>query len=241
MRGERRADVLERLARPEPELVPDVDRDRVVADARRRHDPQARRLPDLRDVRRLDAVRRIDPAGEQVLRLRIRVVEDLEDDRLEVDVLLVVVVRRLRHRDVVLRHAFLEPVGAHADRALRKLRPELVELRRRHDHSGPIGELGDERRVRRLEMDDHRVGALRAHAGDRRDLARAPRPGQRQVTVERGLDRARVQRRAVVELDPLPEPDRDRQLVLGDLRQRSGELRDDLEMRVDVVELLADR
>jgi len=54
-------------------------------------------------------------------------------------------------------------------------------------------------------------------------------PRQRLVPVERLLHGRRVERRAVVELDPGAELDRDRLLVRGERGKSCGELRDDLE------------
>jgi hypothetical protein len=50
-----------------------------------------------------------------------------------------------------------------------------------------------------------------------------------------------VERRSVVELDPGAKRDRHGELVLGDRRERGGQLRDDLSLRVQVVQLLAER
>jgi hypothetical protein len=56
---------------------------------------------------------------------------------------------------------------------------------------------------------------------------------------ERNLHRLRVQRCPVVEPDAAPNPDRQRPFVARQHRQRGCKLRDDLELGVQVVELLA--
>ena len=132
----------------------------------------------------------------------------------------------------------LERADAH--RVRRELRAaELLELRRRQDHPGAVGEQRQERRGRRLEVQAHRVRVDdldRLHGGE---IAGAARLLVGEVVLERRLDGLRVERRAVVEPDALLQRDRERLAVLGDRRQRGRELRDDLELRPDVVELLA--
>src|SRR5581483_9581034 len=69
---------------------------------------------------------------------------------------------------------------------------------------------------------------------------RAGRPLQRQVAVQGGDDGGCVERGAVVELDPLAQRDRVGELVLRDRRQRRSQLRHDLRLGIQVVELLAE-
>ena len=65
------------------------------------------------------------------------------------------------------------------------------------------------------------------------------RAGVGHEALDRGDDRLRVERRAVVELDPLAQLDRVAELVLREHRQRGGEHRDELQLGVVVVEPLA--
>ena len=82
--------------------------------------PQARGLPDARELRRRDPVEHLDVARLQRRRRRGRVGHRLEDDLVEVDVLLVVVVGRLDHGDVVADDAVVEHERADADRVRRR-------------------------------------------------------------------------------------------------------------------------
>ena len=82
---------------PEPVRVADVDRDPLVADRRRLEQAQRQSLAiDWRSVDGDALLDVIDVVRPQVLRRALRVGDDLPDDRVEVHVLLVVVVRRLR-------------------------------------------------------------------------------------------------------------------------------------------------
>src|SRR5262249_21709895 len=74
---------------------------------------------------------------------------------------------------------------------------------------------------------------------DRGDLALAHRAREGEIAIQRLFDCVARERRAVVELDPAPDLDRVGELVLGDLRHPVGELRDDVQALVEVVELLA--
>ena len=100
---------------------------------RRLDHPQARGLPDAVELGRRDLVEHLDVARLQRRRRRGRVGHRLEDDLVEVDVLLVVVVGRLDHGDVVADDAVVEHERADADRIRREVVAELGQLRRRQD------------------------------------------------------------------------------------------------------------
>ncbi len=109
-----------------------------------------------------------------------------------------------------------------------------------HDHAGAVGELGDQRRERVLELQSHGrgVGHLDLVHGGQLGLAERALHGH--VPLEARLDRLRVHGLAVVELDALAQLDGDRLAVLGGLvRQR--QLRHDVELVVDVEQLVAQR
>ncbi len=111
-----------------PTLIPDeMEPDREVAE-----DPEAVLLDALQDVLR-DLVEGLDVAGlerrggGEVAGLRG------EDDLVEMDVLLVVVVRRPDHGHALARHVALEHERPDADGVVAEARAEIGELRRRHD------------------------------------------------------------------------------------------------------------
>src|SRR6266545_4834292 len=239
-RRDLRADVrVRQLA--EAVLVPEVDRDPLVAEARRLEDLQAGRALDARELRGRDSIERLEVAGLERGGCGRGVVLDLEDDLVEMDVLLGVVVRRLDDRDAVARDATVEHERADAHGGSSELVAELRELCGRHDHPRAVGELRRERRVRRLEVEHDRVRTLGRDAVDRRELARAGRSLQRLMALDRRHDGGGVERRAVVELDPPAQRDRDGEPVLREPRQRGGELRPDAGLVVEVVQLLAER
>ena len=117
----------------------------------------------------------------------------------------------------------------------REVGPELGQLRRRED----IRVAADERRVARFQVVDDGVRPGRGDAVDARVVAGPGRAGVGHEALDRGDDRLRVERRAVVELDSLAQLDRVAELVLRDHRHRGGEHRDQLQFGVEVVEPLA--
>ena len=165
---------------------------------------QRRRVHDALQLGRVGSVERLQVAGLERGRRRSGVVLDLEHDLREVDVLLVVVVGRLHDRDAVAGDPVVVHEGADADRVGRELVAKLVELSRRQDHPGAVGELRSQRRVGGLQVDHHGVSAARRDVVDRRDLTRASRALQRLVALQRLHDGGGVEGGAVVELDPLP-------------------------------------
>ena len=175
----------------------------------------------------------------QVCGARARVGDDPEDDPVQLDLAPRVVELRLVEDDPVAGRPAreLERPGAHGTRC--EPRPERIERLRRHDHPRAVCELGQERREARVEPQPNRVVVHHLDGRDRRDLAGPGRSGQRPVPVERGLDRRCIQRRSVVEADTAADLDRHRLLVARKAWQRGCELRNDLEPRVQVVQLLA--
>ena len=93
---------------PEPVRVADVDGDPLIADRRRLEQAQRGVAGDRLEIGRGDALADVDVVRPEVRGTRSGVGDDLPDDRVEVDVLLAVVVRRFRERDVVAGAAILE-------------------------------------------------------------------------------------------------------------------------------------
>ncbi len=170
---------------------------------------------------------------------RARVGDDSEDDPVELDLAPRVVELRLVDNDPVAGRSTRELERSDAHRRRSEPRPELGERLRRHDHSGAIGQLGRQRRKACVELQSHREVVHDVDRRDRRDLAGPRGPGQGSMPVERGFHRLGVQRRSVVEADAAANPDRHRLLVAREPRHRGRELRNDLELRVQVIELLA--
>jgi hypothetical protein len=116
-----------------------------------------------------------------------------------VDRALVPVVRVLLQHDAVLRHALDELVGARADR----LGAELVALglRRlgRDHHAGAVGQLRQQRREGRRQVQAHGGRVDHVHAGHRRQLAAAVRARDVLVALDVELDGGGVELLAVVE------------------------------------------
>ena len=74
------------------------------------------------------------------------------DDLVEVDVVLVPVVGKLLHGDMVLNHPLLELEGSGADRGIGEgIGVDGLDRGWRQHHAGAVGELGEERRERLAE------------------------------------------------------------------------------------------
>ena len=117
------------------------------------------------------------------------------------DVVLVPVVGELLDHDAVLLDPLDELVGTGADRLQAELVAGGFGGLGRHHHAGAVGELGDQRRERRLEqqLDGQRIDDL--DLVDRAELGLAERALHGQVAVEAVLRGLGVERLAVVELD----------------------------------------
>ena len=125
----------------------------------------------------------------------------------------------------------------------REVVAELGQLRRRQDVRRRRWRASSQRREPRLQV-DRRPCTARTRvtlSTAAKSLARVE-PGSVMNALDRGDDRLRVERRAVVELDPLPQLDRVAELVLRDRpaarRRAPGTM---LRLGVEVVEPLADR
>ena len=156
------------------------------------------------------------------------------------DLALVPIIGIALEHDAVLRDALDEAERARANR----LRSEFVALGLRglgrDHHAGAIRELGEQRRERRREIEPHRRVVDDVRARHRRQLATAIRPGHGLVALDVELDRRRIELFTVVEGDTLAQLDGER-LAIGRPFVAGRELRNDLELLVDVEELVAKR
>ena len=115
----------------------------------------------------------------------------------------------------------------------------LCRLRRDH-HPGAVGELREQRREGRRQVEPRRHRIDDVDARHQRELAPPVRPGHRLVALDVVLDGGGVELLAVVEGDAGPKLQRQRLAVRRPLPGR-GELRDDVQLLVDVEELVAER
>src|SRR5581483_11506163 len=118
------------------------------------------------------------------------------------------------------------------------LAARLDRLARDH-HPGAVDQDRQQRRERRLQVEDDRHRVLDLDVVDRRELARARRALGRPVAVDVPLDRVGVEVGAVVELDAFAQLERDLLAVAGDL-PALGEAGDDLAVGVDLHERVVD-
>src|SRR5581483_8717547 len=118
------------------------------------------------------------------------------------------------------------------------LAARLDRLARDH-HPGAVDQDRQQRRERRLQVEDDRHRVLDLDVVDRRELSRARRALGRPVAVDVPLDRVGVEVGAVVELDAFAQLERDLLAVAGDL-PALGEAGDDLAVGVDLHERVVD-
>ena len=153
------------------------------------------------------------------------------------NVLAVPVARIALERHVILRHPLDEFERAGADGMLGEV---LALLRRdlgRQDHAGPIGKLGEECARWRFQADPDRHRIDDVDMIDQRDLALAVAAGHRQVPLQRRVHCIGVERLAILEADAGPQMDHQR-LRIGPLIA-GGQLRHDVQLRIDVEQLVA--
>ena len=150
------------------------------------------------------------------------------------------VVRRALDHDAVLGHALDELPRPHAHRRGAELVAELLVGRRRDRHAGPVGELRGQRRERRLEAQPHGERVDDLDRGDRLQLA--PPVG---ALHRRGAGRARSFTASAFIGVPSLNFTPSRSLMVTVLPpsltagMRGGELGQDVQALVDLVELLA--
>ena len=218
----------------------DVDRDALVADLGDGRGLELLLGLQLLHVARREALDVIELARTQVGQAHGGVRDRRVDDLVEVDRVLVPVVRVALQHDAVLRHALDELERARAHR----VRGELVAfgLRRlgRDHHAGAVGQLREQRRERRRQVQPHGQRVDHVHAGHGRQLAAPVGAGQGLVALDVELDRGGVELLAVLEGHAGTQLEGHRLLVRAPL-VAGGELRDDVELLVDVEQLVAQR
>ena len=194
----------------------------------------------LRHVRRGEPLDEVELSRAEVGEAHGGVDDGQIDDAVEMDALLVPVVGEALQHDAILRDALDELERARAHR----LGAELVAVGlggfRRDDHAGAIGELRQQGRERRRQVEAHRQRIDDVDGRHRRELSAAVRPRHRLVPLEAVLDRGGVQLLAVVERDAGTELQRQRLAVRRPF-VCGRELRDDRQLLVDVEQLVAHR
>jgi hypothetical protein len=212
-----------------------VDGDALIAEIRGALDLQA-----LVALRRFhigwrQALQHVELAGAQVGKADGGVGNGAVDDTVELVLVGFPVPLELVEHDAVVLDALDELVGAGADRLGRDVGPEA--LRRQH-HAGAVGELGEQRGVRALQLEDQRRSIGRADALDRGELGFAQRIRQGHRPFDIGLGRLGVEALAVMELGVGAQLHGQRQAV-GRERPLGREPRDDLQLRIDIDEPVA--
>ncbi len=110
----------------------------------------------------------------------------------------------------------------------------------RDDHPGAVGQLREQRRERLVEDELYRVIVDDLDRFEGADLGLAVRARQGEVALDAELDRGRVHRLAVLELDALAQRHH-QALIVVDPMPFGRELRDDLQIGADIDELVAHR
>ena len=153
---------------------------------------------------------------------------------------LVPIVRVALEHDAILRDTLDEAEWARAHGLHAELVAGFLRCLGRHHHAGAVGKLGQQRRERRRQVQAHGHRVDHIDAGDRREFAAPIRSGHRLVPLDVELGGGGVELLAVVEGDTRPQLDRQRLAVRRPLIT-GGELRDDVELVVDVEQLVAER
>src|SRR5438093_1980463 len=147
--GERRAEIARRvlLAR----LVSQVDRDALVAEPRHVGQLEASFALDGGGIARPHHVHHVDVARAQVREPDVVVGNDAEDHLVELRLRRVEILGRLLDDDAVLGHALGELPRPHAHGRGAEVVAQLLHRGRRQRPPRAVGELREQRRVRRLE------------------------------------------------------------------------------------------
>ena len=222
-----------------PVLVVEVDGDAQIVEAGDAGHLEPALLLQAGGIGRRDQVHHVDVARAQVGQPHVVVGDDPEHDPLELGLVRVEVVLGLLQDDPILGHALDERPGAHADGGGAKLIAQFLGLGRRDRHARPIGQGGQDRGEGRLQAQAHRQGVDDLDGGDQLQLAAPTRALQVEVAVEGEPDRLGVHQGTVVELHPRAQLDRHGLAPVGEGRQGRRELREDLEILVNLVQLLA--
>src|SRR5712691_6661646 len=235
--GERRSEVSRRARLAV--LVPDIEREARVADARDARHFEPAFLLQAGGLGRSDEVHHVDVPRPEIREPHVVVGDDAEDDPLEPRLVRLEVVGRLLQHDAVLRHALDELPGPDAHGRRAELVLELPGLGGRDGHARAVGQDRHERREGCLEADPHRQRIHGFDGADGVQLAAAVGALHVLVPVQGKPDRLRRHRRAVVELDAGAQLDGHGPAPVRVRGQPGGQLRVDTEVLVDLVELLA--
>ncbi len=174
--------------------------------------------------------------GESNGRVHDRQINDLVDE----DLALVPVVRIPLEDDAILRDALGEAERPGAHRFGAELVAGLLRSLRRDHHPRAVGELGQQRRERRGQIEAHGRGIDDIDGRDQGELAAAIGARHRLVALDVVLDRGGVESLAIVERDARADLEGQCLVVRRPLVGRR-ELRDDGELLVDVEQLVAER
>src|SRR5713101_3535095 len=230
------SEVRERLAL---RAVRYVERDLLVAQLGDAGDPEPAVRAELRQVARRDALDHLEVARSQARHARGRVGDRHELDAIEVNARLVPVVGEALEDDLALGDAFDELEGTRAHRLRGELVAERLRRLRRDHHARPVGQRGEERHQRLREVEPHGEVVERVNALDLADLGLPEGARRVQMPLDVEAHGLGVHRLAVLELDAGAQLDDDREAV-GRPLVAGGELRNDLEIRGDVEELVAE-
>ena len=121
------------------------DVESLVAELERGRELERFVLAHVLDVGRQHALDQVERAGFEIGETDRGIDDRQEDDAIDVDVVLVPVVRELFEHDPILLYALDEFVRAGADRMQAEFVAGFFRGLRRHHHAGAVGELRDQR------------------------------------------------------------------------------------------------
>ncbi len=158
---------------------------------------------------------------------------------IEVDRARVPVTGEALQQNVILRHPLDEAERAGAYRVQREFVARPSQRPRRQHHPRPIRELSDQRGVGCLEVELHCQRIDDVDGVDRVDFAPPHRAFGGQIAHQRDLHRLGVHRLVILEFHSRAEMNHQMRRI--PIFVAGGELRYDLQLRVDVEQLVAER
>jgi hypothetical protein len=151
----------------------DIDVDARIADLGDGRELELGIGLDVLDVGGERTLDQVEPAGFEACEPHRGIDDRQIDDAVDVDVVLVPVVRELLDHDAILLDALDETIGTGADGMQREPVARRLGGLGRHHHAGAIGELRDQWRVRCLEDELDRQRVDDVDMIDRRNLRAA--------------------------------------------------------------------